>query len=144
MPDIEDQIQKALHHGQLDNLRGKGKPFTHLNSDPLKHLLDEQGFTPAWLEVDREIQRKIELAEQAIKRTYEWVMELWSSGSADRHFAQEEWRRALQIFDERITEINKQIKSFNLELPEAMRHQQRFPLKREDVFKRLGLKSHLA
>jgi hypothetical protein len=144
MPDIEDQIQKALQDGRLDNLRGKGKPFTHLDSDPLKHLLGEQGFVPSWLEVDREIQRKIELAEQAIKRTYEWVMELWSSGSADRHFAREEWHRALQIFDERIVEINAQIKSFNLELPEAVRHLQRFPIKREEVFKRLGLKSQLA
>ena len=144
MPDIEDQIQKALQNGQLDNLRGKGKPFTHLNSDPLKHLLDDQGFVPPWLEVDHEIQRKIELAEQAIKRTYEWVMELWSSGSSDRHFAREEWRRALQIFDERILEINAQIKSFNLELPEAVRHLQRFPIKREEAFRRLGLKNQLA
>ncbi len=144
MPDIEDQIQKALQDGTFDNLRGKGKPFTHLDSDPLKHLLGEQGFTPHWLEVDHEIQRKIELAEQAVKRTYGWVMELWSSGSADRHFAREEWRCALQIFDERSAEINNQIKSFNLELPEAVRHLQRFPLTREEVFKRLGLKSHLA
>jgi hypothetical protein len=144
MPDIEDQIQQALQDGKLNNLRGKGKPFTHLDSDPLKHLLGEQGFVPSWLEVDREIQRKIEVAEQAIKRTYEWVMELWTSGSADRHFAQEEWRRALQIFDDRSAEINNQIKSFNLELPEAVRHLQRFPIKREEVFKRLGLKSQLA
>ena len=143
MPDIEDQIQKAIHEGQLNNLRGQGKPFTHLDSDPLKHLLGEQGFVPHWVEVDREIQRKIELAEQAIKRTYEWVMELWTSGSSDRHFAQEEWRRALHIFDERSAEINAQIKLFNLELSEAVRHLQRFPIKREEVFKRLGLKSQL-
>ncbi|HZY46140.1 MAG TPA: DUF1992 domain-containing protein, partial [Anaerolineae bacterium] len=100
MPDIDEQIQKAQQAGEFDRLRGKGKPFTHLDSDPLRHLLDAQGFTPHWLEADHEIQRKIELAEQAIKRTYEWVMELWSSGSADRHFAREEWRRALKIFDE--------------------------------------------
>ena len=81
MPDIEEIIQKAQQNGEFDQLRGKGKPFTHLDSDPLKHLLNEQGFTPHWLEVDHEIQQKIEVAEQAIKRTYEWVMELWSSGS---------------------------------------------------------------
>jgi Domain of unknown function (DUF1992) len=144
MPDIDEQIQKAQQNGEFDQLRGTGKPFTHLDSDPLRHLLDAQGFTPHWLEGDHEIQRKIELAEQAVKRTYEWVMELWSSGSADRHFAQEEWRRALQIFNERITGINIQIKSFNLELPEAVRHLQRFPIKREEVFKRLGLKNQLA
>ena len=143
MPDIEEIIQKAQQNGEFDQLRGKGKPFTHLDSDPLKHLLNEQGFTPHWLEVDHEIQQKIEVAEQAIKRTYEWVMELWSSGSADRHFAREEWRRALNIFDERIAEINEQIKSFNLELPEVMRHRQRFPLKRDESFKRLGLKNPL-
>ncbi len=143
MPDIEDIIKKAQQNGEFDQLRGKGKPFTHLDSDPLKHLLGDQGFTPHWLEIDREIQQKIELAEQSIKRTYEWVMELWGSGSADRHYAREEWKRALHIFDDRIAEINAQIKSFNLELPEAMRHRQRFSIKREEEFKKLGVKGQL-
>ena len=44
--DIEDQIQKAQQDGKFDNLRGKGKPFTHLNTDALEQLVKEQGFRP--------------------------------------------------------------------------------------------------
>ena len=143
MPDVEDQIQKARDDGEFDNLRGKGKPFIHLDSDVLEHLLKEQGFQPAWLAREREIRQKIEVAEQAIRRTYEWVMQAWSVGGLDRRFAQEEWRKAQRIFAERLNEINQLIKTFNLELPEVMRHLQKFPLKQDEELKRLGLRRTL-
>jgi hypothetical protein len=139
MPDIEDQIQKARDAGEFDHLPGKGKPFTHLGSDILKHLLSAQGFVPDWLARDREIQQKIEVAEQAIRRTYEWVLQAWSAGSVDRHFAQEEWQNAERVFDKRLAEINSLIKTYNLELPEAVRHLQKFPLQKDEALKRLGL-----
>ncbi len=140
---IEDQIKKAQESGEFDNLRGKGKPFTHLDTDPLKHLVQDQGFVPHWLELDREIQAKIEIARQSVKRTYEWVMQTWSSGSSDRHYARDEWHTAQRIFEQRLAEINRLIQTFNLELPEPLRHQQRIPLKKEDELKRLGLAATL-
>ena len=39
--------------------------------------------------------------------------------------------QALHTFDQRLAEINQLIKTFNLELPEALRHTQKFPLKRD-------------
>ena len=65
-----------------------------------------------------EIRAKIEIARQAVKRTYEWVMQAWNGGSVDRHYAQDEWRKAQRIFSQRLAEINKLISTFNLELPE--------------------------
>jgi hypothetical protein len=137
--DIEDHIQKAQQRGQFDNLRGQGKPFTHLDTDALEQLVKEQGFRPHFVELDAEIRAKIEIARQGVRRTYEWVMQARRGGSVDRHYAQDEWHKALHIFDERLAEINDLIKTFNLELPEPLRHTQKFPLKRAEELQKLGL-----
>jgi hypothetical protein len=141
--DIEDQIQKAQQDGKFDNLRGQGKPFAHLNTDALEQLVREQGFRPHFVELDAEIRAKSEIARQAVRRTYEWVMQARGGGSVDRHYAQDEWRKALHIFDERLAEINQLIKTFNLELPEPLRQTQKFPLKREEELRRMGLTAKL-
>ena len=136
---VEDQIQKAQQDGQFDNLRGRGKPLTHLDSNAFEQLVKEQGFRPHFVELDAEIRARIEVARQAVRRTYEWVMQARAGGSVDRHYAQDEWRKALSIFDRRLAEINQLIQTFNLELPEPLRHLQRFPLKREEELQKLGL-----
>jgi hypothetical protein len=141
--DVEDQIQKALQDGQLDNLRGEGKPFTHLDTDIFDHLVKEQGFRPHFVELDTEIRAKTEIARQAVRRTYEWVMQARGGGSLDRQYAQDEWDKALHTFDQRLAEINKLIQTFNLELPEALRHVQKFPVKRAEELQRLGLTAKL-
>jgi hypothetical protein len=82
--DIEDQIQKALQDGKFDNLRGQGKPFAHLDTDALEQLVREQGFRPHFVELDAEIRAKTEIARQAVRRTYEWVMQARGGGSVDR------------------------------------------------------------
>jgi len=142
--DIEDQIQKAQQDGQFNNLRGEGKPFTHLGTDALEQLVKEQGFRPHFVELDAEIRAKTEIARQAVRRTYEWVMQARGGGSLDRHYAQDEWNKALHSFDQRLAEINKLIQTFNLELPEPLRHVQKFPLKREEELKQLGLTTTLS
>lgn len=137
--DVEDQIQKALENGQFDNLRGQGQPFTHLDTDVFEHLVKEQGFRPHFVELDAEIRAKAELARQAVRRTDEWVRQAQGSGSLDRRYAQDEWEQALRVFDQRLAEINQLIQTFNLELPEALRHTQKFPLKRDEELQKMGL-----
>ena len=137
--DVEDQIQKAQQQGAFDHLRGQGKPFTHLDTDALEQLVQAQGFRPHFVELDHEIRAKTEIARQAVQRTAEWVREALDSGSIDRRYARDEWRQALRIFDQRLAEINRLIRSFNLELPEPLRHLQKFPLKREEELQKLGL-----
>ena len=136
---IEDQIQKAQQNGQFDNLRGQGKPFTHLDTDAFEQLAKEQGFRPHFAELEAEIRAQTEIARQAVRRTYEWVMQARGGGSVDRHYARDEWRKALHVFDQRLAEINKLIQTFNLELPEALRHTQKFPLKRDEELQKMGL-----
>ncbi|HTP06974.1 MAG TPA: DnaJ family domain-containing protein [Anaerolineae bacterium] len=136
---VEDQIQKAQQDGKFDNLRGQGKPLTHLETDAFEQLVNEQGFRPHFVELDAEIRAKTELARQAVRRTYEWVVQARGGGSVDRHYAQDEWRQALRIFDQRLVEINKLIQTFNLELPEPLRHTQKFPLKRDEELQKMNL-----
>ncbi len=136
---VEDQIQKAQQDGQFNNLRGQGKPFTHLDIDALEQLVKEQGFRPHFVELDAEICTKTEIARQAVRRTYEWVMQARSGGSVDRHYARDDWHKALHIFDQRLAEINQLIQTFNLELPEPLRPSQKFPLKREEELQKMGL-----
>ena len=140
---VEDQIQKAQQGGQFDNLRGHGKPFTHLDTDALEQLVKEQGFRPHFVELDAEIRAKTEIARQAVRRTYEWVMQARGGGSVDRHYARDEWHKALHIFDQRLAEINQLIQTFNLELPEPLRQSQKFPLKRDEELQRIGLTAKL-
>ena len=134
---IDRQIKKAQEEGTFDNLRGKGRPLTHLDTDPLNNVLQAQGFSARWVELDHEIRQKVEIAEQAVKRTYEWVMQTWSSGSASRQFAQDEWHKARRIFRDRIAEINELIKTYNLQVPPTIG--QKFLLKEEEELRRLGL-----
>ena len=142
--DIEDQIQKAQQDGKFDHLRGQGEPFTHLDTDVFEQLVKEQGFRPHFVELEAEIRAKTEIARQAVRRTYEWVMQARDGGSVDRHYAHDEWHKALHIFDQRLAEINKLIQTFNLELPEPLRHLQKFPLKREEELRQLGLTTTLS
>jgi hypothetical protein len=140
---VERQIRLAQEEGEFDNLPSKGKPFTHLDSDPLDSLLKAQGYAPRWLELDREIRQKSEIAEQAVRRTFEWLMQTWNSGSASQRFVEDEWHEAQRVFGKRLDEINQLIKILNLELPPPLQHLQRFPLKREEQLRRLGLPSEL-
>lgn len=140
---VDRQIRLAQEEGKFDHLPGQGKPFTHLNSDPLEQALRAQGFVPRWVELDREIRDKIEIADQAVRRTYEWVMQTWSSGSADRHYAESEWLEAQRVLGKRLDEVNRLIRILNLELDPAVRHLQRSTLKVEDQLQRLDLPQRL-
>ena len=138
---IDEQIKKAQEEGTFDNLRGKGKPLTHLDSDPLLDVLRAQGFTPRWVDLDQDIRQKTAIAEQAIRRTHEWMMER-QSGGADRAFVHDEWRKARRIFHERIDVINKAIRTYNLIVPPTVG--QKFVLNEEEELQRMGLTADAA
>jgi len=138
---IDQQIKKAREEGAFDGLPGEGKPFTHLDTDPLGNVLKAQGFAARWVELEHEIRQKSEIAEKAIRRTYEWVTQVRAGGNADRGFALDEWRKACEAFRERIDEINRLIRNYNLQVPPTIG--QKFILKADEELKRLGLKPEL-
>lgn len=119
----DEQIRKAIEEGQFDNLPGKGKPL-NLDENPFedpewrmanKVLLDG-GFSLPWLETDREIETALETSRQKLRQAWQWR---WFALQANQPYAmvEEEWKRAVQAFCQQITEINKRIFSYNLEVP---------------------------
>ena len=56
---IERQIREAQEQGKFDDLSGKGKPFTHLDTDPLDQVFKSQGCVPRWINLDRDVRERL-------------------------------------------------------------------------------------
>jgi DnaJ family protein C protein 28 len=129
LSNIEDHIRRAMEEGKFDDLPGKGKPL-QLDDDALvdpewrlaHHMLRSSGFTLPWIERRQEIERLIDEARTALKRSYAWRQSALSSGDAHPGFVQAEWQKAIDLFTLRIMEINQQIRIFNLEAPSERFH----------------------
>ncbi|XP_068633458.1 LOW QUALITY PROTEIN: dnaJ homolog subfamily C member 28 [Battus philenor] len=73
---VEDLIQESISKGEFDNLSGKGKPLKDQNMNPyvdftthkLNEVLINNGFTPEWITMRKEIDQDIELLKEEIKR----------------------------------------------------------------------------
>jgi len=110
----EEQIRKAMEEGQFDDLPGKGKPLK-LDENPFEaeewrlagKILRDGGFTLPWIERRKEIEAELEAARAAL-----------------RGARQEDWQAAVGAFRKRISALNKQIRTYNLEVP-ASRFQMR-------------------
>lgn len=120
MSNIEEHIRRAMEEGKFDNLPGKGKPLRlddNPHADPgwrlAHHVLRENGFTLPWIESLREIETQIDEARTGLLRAWDWRQ------AADMPASQveSEWRRAVDLFHQRIEAINKLIASYNLEVP---------------------------
>ena len=131
MPDVMQQIQEAMARGDFDNLPGKGKPL-NLEVNPfippetrmVNQLLKDNGFTPRWIELDKEIQRENEGAEKLItnlKGRRERLARLIRVHPHERQAMQKtfelERSRALEAYREQLMKLNEKIQRFNLMVP---------------------------
>jgi len=126
MPNIEDQLRKAMAEGKFDNLLGKGKPL-HLDeinphADPewelAYRMLKEGGYSLPWIETIREIEKDIAAARSDLQRAWEWRQAALAESQPASSVAAE-WERALQAFTDRLTSLNKRIRDYNLKVPAA-------------------------
>ena len=142
---IEEQIRDAMERGEFDNLKGKGKPldFGAYHGDPAKEMahkvMRDAGFVPAWLELEREIEREQKEAEDALLRSWRWRESVRGDHIEDPRWVEAEWRKARDLFENRIAAINSKIMTFNLQLPQPLLHRQRPRLRTETVFQKLGI-----
>jgi len=126
MPNIEDQLRKAMAEGKFDNLPGKGKPLRLDESNPhadpewelAYHMLKEGGYSLPWIETIREIEKDIEAARKDLQRTWEWRQAALAE-SQPAIFIADEWERALQAFKDKLFALNKRIRDYNLKVPVA-------------------------
>src|SRR5512146_3268725 len=119
MPNIEEQIRRAMAEGKFSNLKGKGKPL-NLDQNPFEdpgwrpayRLLKNAGFTLPWIETRQEIEKDLEAARERLARA--WA---WKQGAAARREtpadSQADWERAATLFRKQVEELNKRIRSYN-------------------------------
>jgi len=127
MPNIEDLLRKAMADGKFDNLPGKGKPLRLDENNPLAdpewelayHMLKESGYSLPWIETIREIEGDIETARQDLQRAWKWRQAALSASPSGSSYPFGEWERALEAFKDKLTRLNKRIRDYNLEVPNA-------------------------
>jgi DnaJ family protein C protein 28 len=126
VPNIEELLLKAMAEGKFDNLPGKGKPL-HLDegnphADPdwelAYHMIKDSGYSLPWIETIREIESDIETARQDLQRAWNWQQASLSASQPDTYISAE-WERALKAFRNKLNTLNKRIRDYNLEVPNA-------------------------
>ena len=126
MPNIEEHLRKAMAEGKFDNLPGKGKPL-HLDganphADPdwelAYRMLKDSGFSLPWIETIREIEQDLEAARKDLRLAWEWYQSS-QTGSTPASVSSAEWERSQQAFKEKLFSLNKRIRDYNLQVPNA-------------------------
>lgn len=120
---IDEIIRRAIEEGKFNDLPGKGKPL-HLDENPhldpawraAYHLLQSSGYSLPWIETLREIESDLEVARADLARVWRWRASALENpaGALD---AETEWRRAVLSFRERVQDLNRRIRDYNLVAP---------------------------
>lgn len=121
MPNIEDQIRKAIEEGQFDDLPGKGQPirwdenpFVEADWQLAFRMLRDSGFALPWMDTRKEIESQLEAARTDLQRAWEWRS---ANAGQPAAFVAGEWQRAVGVFREQIAALNHCIFVYNLEVP---------------------------
>jgi hypothetical protein len=120
MPNIEEQIRRAMEEGRFNNIPGQGRPL-NLEEYPFEdpdwrlanHILRNAGFSLPWIESRCELEADSEAARAALAQA-------WTSrqpGLPDPALSHKHWEQAKSVFRKTVAEINQRISSYNLEVP---------------------------
>lgn len=128
----ERKIKEAQEQGLFDDLPGKGKPLD-LSENPFLDpswriafkLLQDHGFAPEWIELDKEIRAELGALRRQLAESKCWYaramasLEDWPGCEArqGRAWIEAYWERKLSYFATWIIELNKKIGLFNLKVP---------------------------
>jgi len=131
---VERRIAEAQEQGEFEDLAGKGKPLD-LKENPFADpewrvaykILQDNGFTLDWIELDKEIRAELKACREQLlqsKRWYERSMarlgheeDCWCEGERIR--VQYVWEQALETFVDQVAQLNKKIELLNLKVPVA-------------------------
>ncbi|CAK9799961.1 DnaJ homolog subfamily C member 28 [Anthophora quadrimaculata] len=119
---VEDLIQEAMNKGEFKDLPGMGKPLkenTNTRSPyvdfvtyKLNEILIENGFTPEWIQLSKEIREEIQdLRKQLITARN-------NVGTLPLNFSDEStWKDIVENFQSTAKRINNKIDKYNLLVP---------------------------
>jgi DnaJ family protein C protein 28 len=120
---IDAIIRAAMEEGAFDNLPGAGRPL-ELDENPYLdrewqlayHLLKQNGFAPDFIERRQAIEQQLDAARELLARSWAWRQRALDAGE-DAGLVESQWRAARATFETRVDELNKQIKHYNLSVP---------------------------
>lgn len=117
---VEDLIQESMSKGEFENLSGKGKPLKNQNNNPyvdftthkLNEVLINNGFTPEWITLAKEIDQEIDSLKEEIRsdRMYLGPYPLTEEDLT-------KWERIYESNKELASSINMKINKYNLIVP---------------------------
>jgi DnaJ family protein C protein 28 len=128
---VNQQIREAQERGEFENLPGMGQPVD-LTPNPFAKgqeiafkVLQDAGFAPDWIELDKAIRDRLEKARAALSRSWTWreagLAELADQAGkpalVERQRVLAGWQQAVASFEEEVESINKEIADLNLKVP---------------------------
>ena len=133
---IDQKIREAMERGEFDNLSGKGAPID-LSENPFEdpdwrtahRLLRNAGFGPAWIEERKDIEVEIEAARNQLRRAGTVLRN--AIGTKNESEAGTRWEKALALFRQQATQLNRRIVAWNLKVPAAGFQRKRIDDQRE-------------
>ena len=128
---VNKQIEEAMERGEFANLPGRGKPLK-LDTNPYltpqarmaNRLLKENGFTPQWVELGKEIKKEKTQLERVLinlKARRERLVVILQQyphrrEAISRTFEQER-ARVIAQYSEKLDNLNQKIQRVNLLMP---------------------------
>lgn len=119
---VEDLIQEAMNKGEFSDLKGMGKPLKENldGSNPhvdfvthkLNQILIENGFTPEWIQLSKEIREDVENLRRDLAKARNEVGYLPLNSSDEIS-----WQSIIGDFRPTSQRINKKIDKYNLLVP---------------------------
>jgi DnaJ family protein C protein 28 len=117
---VEDMIQESMARGEFSNLSGQGKPLKHdstynpyidFTTHKLNQVLIDNGFTPEWILLEKEIRQEIaSIRESILKRRHKYEENLDARDEYD-------WQRFLEELKPTCDQLNAKIQKYNLLVP---------------------------
>ncbi|XP_057321959.1 dnaJ homolog subfamily C member 28 isoform X1 [Microplitis mediator] len=119
---VEDLIQESINRGEFRDLPGMGKPlkdrataqnpYVDFVTYKLNEILIDNGFTPEWIQLSKEIREETKELENKLTIVRNKLGSLPLSLDEDKL-----WKNTLKNYQEIVDNINKKINKFNLLVP---------------------------
>ncbi|XP_044252448.1 dnaJ homolog subfamily C member 28-like [Tribolium madens] len=132
---VEEMIQESISKGEFKNLPGVGKPlpdndirnpYVDFVTHRLNEVLIDNGCTPKWITLQKEIREEIETLKEALAKT--------RAQFGPYPLNKEEaikWEDAVLDFEQKTDQVNKKIRNFNLLVPIIEKQMFQVDLKRQ-------------
>ena len=128
---VNKQIEEAMERGEFKNLPGEGRPLK-LDTNPYltpqarmaNRLLKENGFTPRWIELEKEIKKEKAQLERLLKnlqgrrKRLEAIAQQYPHRRETiRRSFEGERVRGIEQYSEKLENLNQKIQRVNLLMP---------------------------